>query len=80
MEAAAVQRPRLKMTRDELIEITGYTWPSKQLEALHARGFHRAELDRHKQVSLERAHYEAVCAGAMERARPKVRPPKISKR
>ena len=57
----------------EITEITGYRQPSKQLAELHRRGFHRAYIGRHGLV-LERAHYEAVCAGASERPKPKVRP------
>lgn len=63
----------LHLEPDELVEITGYKWASKQLKVLHDRGFYRAEIDRFGHVSLERAHYEAVCRGAVERARPKVK-------
>ncbi len=56
----------LRLTWDELIEVSGgYTQTSRQLEALRAAGFWRARLGRDGRVVLERAHYEAVCAGAV---------------
>lgn len=63
----------LTLTEDELHELTGYTQPAKQLEELRRRGFHRAYRSRAGRVTLERAHYEAVCAGAQQQAKPKVR-------
>ena len=65
----------LTLTPDELYEITRYKRQADQLKYLHKRGFHRAVIQR-GQVLLERAHYEAVCAGAFEPARPKVIPPR----
>lgn len=59
----------------ELIAITGYKQRGPQLKELHRQGFHRARLGRLGGVILERAHYEAVCGGHVERERPKVRPP-----
>lgn len=44
----------------------GYEQPSRQLDELRAQGFWRARLSRAHDVILERAHYEAVCAGAVE--------------
>lgn len=58
----------------------GYKWASRQLEELHRLGFHRATLDKNGHVRLERAHYEAVCRGAIERARPKVKPAAVVER
>lgn len=58
----------------ELIAITGYKQRGPQLKELHRQGFHRARLGRLGGVILERAHYEAVCGGQVERERPKVRP------
>jgi hypothetical protein len=56
----------LRLSPAELIEVSGgYTQTSRQLEALRAAGFWRARLGRDGQVVLERAHYEAVCAGAV---------------
>lgn len=68
---AVLERPSIVLTQDEIIAITGYRQPARQLTELHGRGFHRATLGRDG-VVLERAHYEAVCCGAVERARPKV--------
>jgi Domain of unknown function (DUF4224) len=62
------------LTEAELIAITGYKQRGPQLKELHRHGFHRARLGRLGGVILERAHYEAVCGGQVERARPKVRP------
>jgi hypothetical protein len=54
--------PGIVLSADELAELTGFVRPNKQLEELHRQGFVRA---RHVngQVIVERAHYEAVCAG-----------------
>lgn len=42
----------------------GLTQPQRQVEELRHQGFWRARLSRAHTVILERAHYEAVCAGA----------------
>lgn len=42
--------------------------PQRQLEELRRQGFWRARLSRAHRVILERAHYEAVCAGAVQPA------------
>lgn len=68
---AVLERPSIVLTQDEIIAITGYRQPARQLTWLHGRGFHRATLGRDG-VILERVHYEAVSCGAIERARPKV--------
>jgi hypothetical protein len=47
----------------------GYEQPRRQLEALREQGFWRARLGRDHRVVLERAHYDAVCAGAVEPGR-----------
>lgn len=57
------------LTEPELVKITGYELPCKQLAVLHNRGFHRAYIARKGGVVLERAHYEAVCRGQSERPR-----------
>lgn len=54
---------KLILSRDELAEITGYVQQSKQLAELHRLGFWRARMQA-GEVILERAHYNAVCAGA----------------
>lgn len=54
----------LTVPAEELVEITGYRQPAAQLRYLHERGFWRAyRLPISGAVKLERAHYEAVCAG-----------------
>jgi len=55
----------LRFSQAELVELTDYQQPARQLEELHRRGFWRAVRSRVTgQVVLERAHYDAVCAGA----------------
>lgn len=57
--------PDLTLTPAELERLTGgLTQPRRQLTELRARGFWRARLVRGELI-LERAHYEAVCAGAL---------------
>lgn len=73
-------RVGLTLTKDQVEHLTRYHQQSKQLAELHRRGFHRATLDRHGQVLLEWAHYDAVCAGAVERPRGKVKTPMPTKR
>jgi len=68
---AVLERPSIVLSQVEIVAITGYRQPTRQLAELHSRGFHRATMGRDG-VVLERAHYEAVCCGAIERARPKV--------
>ena len=54
----------LRLTEEEIVEITDYHQPAKQLEELHAQGFWRARRSPVTgRIVLERAHYEAVCAG-----------------
>ncbi len=55
----------ITLSVDELIRITGYEQPNRQLNELLDRGFWRARLQK-GEVILERAHYEAVCAGAVQ--------------
>lgn len=71
----------LLLSDDEIVTLTGYRQPARQLEELHRQGFYRA---RRRAMSgavvLERAHYEAVCgidkkAAEAPRARqPQLRP------
>lgn len=56
---------------EELLQLTGYEQATKQLEVLHKRGFTRAFIGRRGLV-LERAHFEAVCRGEIDRAVEKV--------
>lgn len=54
----------ITLSADELFAITGYQRPGDQLAELQQRGFYRARRSKVTgQVILERAHYEAVCAG-----------------
>lgn len=67
----------LLLTAEELTALTRYSQPCKQLAELHRQGFHRARMGRVGGVLLERAHYEAVCAGHAVSVAPRVRPPKL---
>lgn len=51
---------------DELQQLTGYEQATKQLDVLHKRGFTRAFIGRRGLV-LERAHFEAICQGSLDR-------------
>lgn len=54
----------IRLTEVELVELTDYHQPAKQLEVLREQGFWRARRSLATgRVVLERAHYEAVCAG-----------------
>jgi hypothetical protein len=66
----------LLLSKDEVAEITGYQHASKQLSELHKRGFYRAMIGRSGRVVIERAHYESVCKGIAEKARPRIIPPR----
>lgn len=63
----------LTLSPDEIRELTGYIQPAKQLAELHRRGFVRAYRNRLGQVTLERAHYDAVARGEIVAPKPKVR-------
>jgi hypothetical protein len=54
----------------EIVCLTGYEQPCKQLAVLHKRGFVRAFMGR-KGVVLERPHFEAVSRGYMGPAKTK---------
>lgn len=60
--------PDLTLSEANIIELTGYTQASRQLDDLHDQGFWRARL-RGGRVVLEWEHYRAVCAGATPPAR-----------
>lgn len=72
-------RPDLLLSDEELQRLTGYKRPGAQLAELHRRGFHRARRNVLGAVVLERAHYEAVSAGAdrQEAPTPQLRPPRL---
>lgn len=58
--------PMITLTKTELRAITGFTRPSKQLEVLRSRGFHRAFIDRDGTLVLERAHFEHVSCSTVQ--------------
>jgi hypothetical protein len=65
----------LVLTFDELVALTGYRQPSRQLAELLRMGFHRARRNGLGAVVLERPHYDAVCAGGLGAAAKPERPP-----
>lgn len=71
----------ITLSPEELLQVTGgYKRPGDQLQELRRQGFHRARLAKVAGgVILERAHYDAVCAGRQpeEAPGPQVRPPKL---
>jgi len=73
----SLNRHAIVLSEDELRTITRYSQPSRQLNELHRQGFHRARKSRFGGVLLERAHYEAVCAGRVVADAPHVKPPKL---
>ncbi len=52
----------LLFSSEEVHALTGYKWPSKQLDELHRQGFFRARIGKAGNVLLERVHYESVCS------------------
>jgi hypothetical protein len=60
----------LTLQPEELEQLTGFEQATKQLDVLHKRGFTRAFIGR-RGLILERAHYEAVCRGQIDRPMPK---------
>jgi hypothetical protein len=68
------QYPDPTFSDEEIRRITRYRRPAEQLEELHRQGFHRARRGADGKVILERAHYEAVCAGHAQAKRPALRP------
>lgn len=73
MSASALRETDATLSDAELRDITGYRRAGEQLDELHRQGFARARRDRLGRVILERTHYDAVCAGQSQPARPKVR-------
>lgn len=57
----------ITLTPAELIALTGYRRSCDQLRTLHQRGFWRAWVHPTAGVIVERAHYNAVCAGTDRR-------------
>lgn len=63
----------IRLSPEEIHAITNYRQPCKQVEELRRQGYYRARrAPITGEVILERAHYEAVCAGleAGKRATP----------
>lgn len=69
------ERTDITLSDAELFAITEYKRAPEQLAELHRQGFHRARLSRLGHVILERAHYEAVCAGQLPATAHQARPP-----
>lgn len=71
----------ITLSAPEIQQVTGgYKRPGDQLAELHRQGFFRARLGRVTgRVILERAHYDAVCAGRTGEPpqAPQVRRPKL---
>lgn len=64
------------LTKDELQALTGYKRPAEQVAELRRQGFYRARTSPTTgAVILERAHYDAICAGSKAPNEPKVRAP-----
>lgn len=63
------------LTSEEVAEVTGYRRPKRQLAELHRQGFYRARIGPTGNVIVERAHCEAVSAGAKPAKEPTVRNP-----
>lgn len=63
------------LNSEELAGVTGYRSSKRQLEELHRQGFYRARIGATGNVILERAHYDAVCAGDKPAKEPTVRNP-----
>lgn len=59
-----MEAPGIVLTAAELVALTGYSQPAKQLDELRRQGFWRARRNILGLVVLERAHYDAVCHGA----------------
>jgi hypothetical protein len=62
------------LSDSELTALTGRKRAREQLAELHRCGFSRAFINAAGAVTLTRAHFEAVEAGARQAERPKVRP------
>ena len=67
------------LTTDEVASVTSYRTPKRQLEELHRQGFYRARIAATGNVIVERAHYDAVCAGESPAKAPTVRNPFVPK-
>ena len=65
----------IALSADEIASVTGYKRPADQLAELHRQGFYRARRSPTTgRIIVERAHFDAVCAGAISTPSPRVRP------
>lgn len=60
----------IRLTEQELLDLTHYKRGCDQLRVLHERGYTRAYRNRAGKVVLERAYYLAVCAGGQPKETP----------
>ncbi len=60
----------IRLTPQELIDLTGYVRGSDQLRVLHSRGYARAYRNAAGHVVLERAYYLAICAAGQPKQKP----------
>ena len=72
MTTSTLHEQTARLSEAEIIGLTDYEQPAKQISVLHSRGFARAWIGRHGRVILERTHYDAVCRN--EYAQPKLKP------
>ncbi|MEY4751372.1 MAG: hypothetical protein RIQ60_3586 [Pseudomonadota bacterium] len=63
----------ITLTPAELLELTGYSQPAAQLQALHKQGYWRARRSITGAVVLTRAHFEAIERGE-DRQAPQQKP------
>jgi len=54
----------IRLTEEEIRDLTNYAQPRLQVARLRELGFPRARLDRMGRAYLERSHYESVCGAA----------------
>jgi uncharacterized protein DUF4224 len=66
MNAVAIASS-ITLTYLEIVELTGFRQPRRQLAELHRRGFNRAFLNVAGRVVLTRAHYESIEAQRNDR-------------
>jgi hypothetical protein len=53
------------LTEEEIVALTGYAQPERQLNVLKARGFTRAYRSPNGRVVVERPHFESVSSGLL---------------
>lgn len=60
----------IRLTQQELVDLTGYQRGGDQLRTLHKRGYARAYRNAAGHVVLERAYYLAICSAGQPQQRP----------